>query len=211
MGSVEYISEWLAAIFALIFFYKYRMQPIRLVLLILWIAIIAETAARLWIDAGYTNNHWIYNCYAILFYGLFYKMTYDHIKNSKRKKIVALLSILMLAVIIFRSFTSPFATRFMTHTFNVATAVMVINLMYYAIDLLKSDINFILRERLEAFVFVAYAIFAVSFIPLSPLVFAIWGDFSSSAAQTLSDIQGAILIVMNLILIFGFVWTRKQR
>lgn len=211
MNSAEYISEWLAAIFALIFFYKYKSAPIRTVLLILWIAIIAETAAGLWIDAGHTNNHWIYNCYAILFYGLFYKMIYDHIKDIKRKRIVAVISLVMLLAILIRSLTTPFFTRFMAHTFNVATGVMVVNLMYYAIDLLKSDITFVLRERLDAFVFVAYLLFAVSFIPLSPLVFSIWGEsLSTETSNILNSIQAMILIFMNLILIFGFIWTRKQ-
>lgn len=212
MSYIEYISEWLAAIFALIFFYKYKSKPIRTVLFILWIAILAETGARLWIDIGHANNHWIYNCYAILFYGLFYKMTYDHITNKKGRKAVATLSIIMLLAILFRSLTTPFATRFMSHTFNIATGIMVLNLMYYAIDLLKSNVPFVLRERLEAFVFTAYLLFAVSFIPLSPLVFAIWGKgLSLETGNTLSDIQGVILIFMNLMLIFGFIWTKKQR
>ena len=212
MNGIEFISECMAAIVALLCYHKYKHKPIRTVALLLWVAVIFEAGARLYIIAGNDNNHWIYNCYALLFYGIFYKMVYDHIHNPTRKKIVLTLSVIMFMAIIFRAITTPFLSRFMTHTFNMATIVMALQLMYYAIDLLKSDDRFILKDNLEIFIFGAYLLFAVSFIPLSPLLFGIWLEhfLSQNTIDVLATIQGGILIFTNLILIYGFLWTKKE-
>jgi hypothetical protein len=213
MNELEFISECLAAIGALFCYNKYKHKPIRTVLLLLWIAVIAEAAARLYIIAGNDNNHGIYNCYALLFYGLFYKMVYDHIQDPLRKKIVLILSVAMFLVIAFRAITTPFFSRFMTYVFNLATGVMVLQLMYYAIDLLKSNVRFQFKHNLEMIVFGAYLLFAISFIPLSPLVFGILlSDFLSETSQKLFfTIHGGLLISMNLILISGFLWTKAKK
>jgi hypothetical protein len=181
-----------------------------MVVLLLWITVVAEIAARVYTAVGYDNNHWIYNVYAILFYGLFYKMVYDHIHHPTRKKIVAITAIVMFLAIIFRAITTPFFSLYMVHIFNLATFVMVFHLMYYAIDLLKSDANFRLKNNLEIFIFGGYLLFAVSFIPLAPFIFGIWmPDLSQHYYDLLRDIQGGIVIVMNLTFIYGFVWTRE--
>ena len=205
------IIQCLAAIVASVCYPKYKHKPVRMVLLLLWIAVVAEIAGRVYTAVGFDNNHWIYNVYSLLFYGLFYKMVYDHIQNLTRKKIVATTAIIMFLVIGYRAFTTPFLTRYMVHVFNIATFVMVLHLMYYAIDLLKSNANFKLKHNLEVFIFGGYLLFSVSFIPLAPFIFGIWlPDMSRSIYTLFSDIQGVIIIIMNLIFIYGFLWTKEQ-
>ena len=211
MNWILIIIQCVTAIVALACYPKYKHKPIRMVLLLLWIAVVAETASRVHIAIGFENNHWIYNVYSLLFYGLFYKMVYNHIQSPTRQKIVATTAIIMFLVIGYRAFTTPFLTRYMVHVFSLATLVMVVHLMYYAIDLLKSDVNFKLKHNLEIFVFGGYLLFAVSFIPLAPIVFGVWlSEISTTAYLLLTNIQGAIVIIMNLIFIYGFLWTKEQ-
>ncbi len=99
----------------------------------------------------------------------------------------------------------------MAHTYNISAIVLVVLLMYYAIDRLKSNDRFEPRKNLEIYVFGAYMLFGVSFIPLAPLVFGIWlEELSLTAISTLSTIHGLIVILMNLILIYGFLWVKVQ-
>ncbi len=211
MNWIEFIFECLAMVAALATLYKYKHKPIRIVALILVITVIAESAARWYIAIGYNNNHWIYNLYGFVLYALLYKMVYDHITNSIRKRIVGLLSILMLIAIVIRATTTAVLTTFMAHTYNISAIVLVILLMYYAIDLLKRNDRFEPLKNLEIYVFAAYMLFAVSFIPLAPLVFGIWlEDLSKTTIATLSTIHGVIVILMNLILIYGFLWVKEQ-
>ncbi|MEQ3654568.1 MAG: hypothetical protein ABNH00_01775 [Dokdonia sp.] len=211
MNWIEFTFECLAMVTGLATFYKYKHKPIRIVALILVLTVIAETAARWYIAVGHNNNHWIYNLYAFVLYALLYKMVFDHITNSTRKKIVGILSILMLIAILIRAATTAVITTFMAHTYNISAIVLVVLLMYYAIDRLKSNDRFEPRKNLEIYVFGAYMLFGVSFIPLAPLVFGIWlEELSLTAISTLSTIHGLIVILMNLILIYGFLWVKVQ-
>lgn len=211
MNWIEFTFECLAMIAALLTYHKYKHKPIRVVTLILVLTVIAEAGARWYIALGHDNNHWIYNSYAFILYALLYKMIYDHINNFKRKKIVGALAIVMLIAIVIRAATTPVLTRFMAHTYNISAVVLVILLMYYAIDQLKSDERIEPRKNLEIYVFAAYLLFAVSFIPLAPLVFGIWlEELSRSTISVLSTIHGLIVILMNLILIYGFLWVKEQ-
>ena len=206
-----YISEIIAALVGTLLYYKYNHLPIKTVLLILWIAIITEAMARMY-SHYYHNNHWVYNLYAFLFYILFYKMVYDHIENTTRKRIVKWLSIIMIIAIIIRAFTVPVITHYMSITYNIAMILLVVLLMYYAIDRLKSDAPLKLKNQLELFVFSGYLLFGVSFIPLSPFMVGQMGiEYSRDLTDTLQAVQAISLVFTNIILVFGFIWTDPKK
>lgn len=206
-----YISELLAAIAASIFYYKYKHLPVKMVLLIVWIAVITEGVARIY-SHFYHNNHWVYNLYSFLFYLLFYKMIYDHIKDKTRKRILLALSIAMMGAIIIRAFTVPVITHYMSHAYNIAMLVLILQLMYYAVERLKSDAPLKVKKELELFVFGGYLVFGISFVPLSLFAFGQTGStYSDELHIVLQSIQTFALVTTNLILIIGFIWTRPEK
>jgi len=194
-----------------VFFYKYRHLPVKLILPILWITVIAETCARfpsLRIDG---TNHFIYNCYLLTAYPLLYLIVYRHIKNSIRKKYVGAISIIVVAIMLFRAFTTPLLTEFMVFMFSLSIIGLVIILLYYAVDLLKNNARIILKNKLELFIFSGFMLFGISYIPLSFILTS--EDFlqlSDEAINTLSSIQNSTVILMNLIFILGFIWTNSR-
>lgn len=206
-----YISEIIAALVATFCYFKYKHLPVKIVLLILWIAIITEAGARIY-SYYYHNNHWVYNLYALLFYILFYKMIYDHIEKRKRKNIVKWLSFAMISIIIICAFTTPVITQYMSSIYSIAMLVLIIQLLFYAIDRLKSDAPLKLKNELELFVFVGYLIFGISFIPLAPFMVGQMGtQYSRDMIDTLQAVQTVALVVMNVILVFGFIWTTPKK
>lgn len=169
------------------------------------------TVAKLYTVYVYPNNHWIYNLYTFVFFGLFYKMVYDHIQNSTRKNILAALSLLMMLGLIVRAVTTPVLTHFMDRAFTAGTIVMIFNLMYYAIDLLKNNQKIQLKSNLQFFVFAAYLIFGITFIPLSYFLFGQAGDGYSDRFYTVfRAIHTAAIVGMHGLLIFGFIWTKPK-
>jgi len=208
--SIAYYSEWIAAVTATVCFFKYKHLPIRTILLLLWITVIAESAAIVWIKLGHTSNHWIYNIYAFCFYVIIYKMVYDYIIDVRRKKIVLLLSVLFFIGGTVRFLFIPRATDFLIHVNNAGMLLLVVLLLYYAIDLLKSDRPLNLKKQLELFIFSGYLFFGISFIPLSIFVFGAEESVSKRAISIFSDIQRIIVVIMYLIFTFGFIWTRPQ-
>ncbi|WP_405227174.1 hypothetical protein [Dokdonia sp. Asnod1-B02] len=211
MSTLMYISEIIVALVATIFFSKYKHLPIKTILYILWIAVITESMAKIY-SHYYHNNHWAYNLYAFLFYILFYKMVYYHIENTTRKRIVTWLSTAMIIAIIIRAFTVPVVTHYMSIIYNIAMILLVVLLMYYAIDRLKSDAPLRLKNQLELFVFSGYLLFGVTFIPLSPfMVGQMDFQYSRELLNTLRAIQTFSLVVTNIILVFGFIWTDPKK
>lgn len=205
-----YISEIIAALVATIFFYKYKHLPIKTILYILWIAVITEGMARVY-SHYYHNNHWVYNLYAFLFYTLFYKMIYDHIKNKTRKRLVLVIATIMMTAVIIRGFTVPVITFYMSKTYSIAMVVMVFLLMIYAVERLKSDDSLRVKNELALFVFTAYLVFGISFIPLAPFLTGQM-DFNYSRAMLdiLRGVQTATLLFANALLVFGFIWTKPR-
>ena len=213
MLEPAYIFEWLAALAGLVFFYKYKQFPIKWVLVLVWLTVFVETAAKfqvLFIDG---TNHLIYNCYLITSYPLLYYIIYSHMQHPLRKKIVAGIAIAVTTAMLFRAFTTPFLTTFMVYMFSLAVIGLVAILLLYAIDLLKSNNQITFKNRLELFVFAGYMIFGISYIPLSYVLTSF--EFIQLGPETMSilyGIQNSTVIFMNILFIVGLIWTdpRKQ-
>ncbi len=208
LQNLTLISELMVAIVATLFFYKYKHLPVRIVLVILWLGLFADVGAGLYTKYVFPNNHWVYNLYAFLFLALFYKMIYDHVEDHRRRRVITIISTIMLGLFVFRAATTPVLTRFMEKTFTVGIIVLIINLLYYAIDQLKSDRNLKIKNKLEYFVFAGYLIFSLTFIPLSYFIFGQQGHrYSDNLYETFFTVQKISLLFMNGLLIFGFIWT----
>lgn len=211
MSEITFITEFVAAIVALVFYYKYKHLPIKYTLLVLWLTVIAETCARFPSLRIGGTNHFIHNCYFLTAYPLLYLIIYRHIKNGIRKKYVGAISILVISIMLFRAFTTPFLTEFMAFMFSLSILGLVIILLYYAVDLLKNNTRIILKHKLELFIFSGFMLFGISYIPLSFILTS--EDFlqlSGEAINVLSSIQNSTVILMNVIFIFGFIWTNPR-
>lgn len=211
LSEITYIIEWIAAIIALLYYYKYRYTPIKTVLWILWITVAIEFCARIteWRIEG--TNHFFYNCYILTVFPLLYYTIYRHIKQASRKKAIRIISLLTLVILIIRAFTTPFLTQFMVYMYCLGMLALIINLLFYAIDLLKNNAQIVLKNKLELFIFTGFTLFGISYMPLS---FFMTGadlfDLSLKGYTILQNLQLSIVIVMNMLFIFGFIWTLKQ-
>ena len=208
LQDFAYISEWIAAIAALVFYKKYRHTPIKTILWILWITVIIETCARipaLFIEG---TNHLYYNCYLIIAFPLLYYTVYKHTLASGLQKTIAILSSIAILIMIVRALTTPFTTSFMVYMHSLAMLTLLIILLIYAVDLLKETQPIVLKHRLELFVFTGFLFFGISFIPLS---FFVTGnsfyELSKDALEVLYVLQMILVLLMYFLFVFGFFWT----
>ena len=209
LQELAYISEWIAAIAALIFYKKYKHTPIKTILWILWITVAMESCARIPAIFIQETNHLYYNCYLITVFPLLFYTIYKHTLAPKRKKSSAILSSIAVVIMIVRALNSPFSTAFMIYMHSLAMITLLITLLIYAIDLLKDTEPIVLRYRLELFVFTGFLLFGISYVPLS---FFVTGnsvyELSREALDILYSIQMIIVLFMYLLFVFGFVWSR---
>jgi len=156
------------------------------------------------------TNHLYYNLYILLVFPLLYYIIYRHTIAPHRKKKIVIVSAIALAIIIVRVFTTPFLTHFMVYMYILAMITLVINLLIYAIDLLKTNQPIVLRYRLELFIFCGFLIFGVCYIPISFFMIGLpFFTLSQEATMVLNQIQMPVVILMNTLFIFGLFWTKK--
>lgn len=209
LQDIAYISEWIAAIAALVFYKKYRHTPIKTILWILWITVIIESCARIPAFFIQGTNHLYYNCYLITVFPLLFYTIYTHTLDTTRKKTIAVISSIAVAIIIVRAFTTPFVNSFMVYIHSLAMITLLIILLIYAVDLLKDRQPIVLKHRLELFIFSGFLLFGISFIPLS---FFVTGNgfypLSAQALDVLYTIHMVLVLWMYVLFVFGFIWTR---
>lgn len=210
MLTPYYISEVLAALASSIYFYKYRQTPMWLIMPILWLAVITETVGHLYFEYIYPNNHWIYNIYAFLYYGLFYLIIYWHVKHPKRRKVILYLSIAVMVVFIINCyFTNPI-TKPLTYATIAGTLIMTIHLMFACIEVLKSTKILKLKNSLPFFIFGGYLIIEVALIPISLIRNVDIYSWTDEVYHGVNHLLGAILIIVNALFIFAFSWTQPS-
>jgi len=208
--SPYYLSEVAAAVTATVFFYKYKNSPIWLIMPILWMAVIAETSGVLYVEFVYPNNNWIFNIYGLLFYAVFYKMVYNFVKDPMRRKIIIILSVAVLVVYIINALVTDPLYAALTYGKIAGTVVMVVHLMYAAIESLKSARVFDLKESLPIVVFAGYLLIELTLIPVSLIRNMDLHIWSLDVYNGVNTILGVVLIIANSIFIIGFIWTKPS-
>lgn len=82
--------------------------------------------------------------------------------------------------------------------------------MYAAIEALKGNRVFKLRNSLPLFIFVGYLIIEITLVPVGLIrnvELHVWPD---EVYYGVNKILGTVLVIANSIFIFGFIWTKKQ-
>lgn len=210
LTSLFFISEVLAAIVASICFPKYRGTALWPILPLLWMAVLAETAGVLYGSYVYPNNNWIFNVYAILYYALFYFMIYSFVKNRKRQKIIIVLSAFVGVGYLVNMYTANPIYQPLTYAKTFATVILVLHLMYAAIEVLKSDVILNIRNSLPFFIFSGYLLIEITLIPVGlirNMEIKLW---PVEVYKAVNLILQCVIIIANCYFIFGFLWTNKQ-
>jgi hypothetical protein len=178
---------------------------------ILWMAVLAETSGILYYDLVYPNNHWIFNLYSFLYYIVFYSMIYGFVQNKKRQHIIIALSgVVLLAYIANSIYTDPIHQP-LTYADTIATIVMVLHLMYAAIEVLKSNTVFTIRNSLPFFIFSGYILIEIALIPIGVIRNADIHLWPIEVYRAVNKVLGVVIIIANCYFIFGFLWTRSRR
>ncbi len=208
--SPFFISEVLAALCASIFFNKYKNTAVWLIMPILWMAVIAESSGVLYYVYVYPNNSWIFNLYDLIFYLLFYLMIYNFVLDEKRKKIIKSLSALVLLAFVINTLLVNPIYKALTYASILDTIILVIQLMYAAIEALKSQYIFSPKQSLPLFIFGSYLIIELALIPISLIRNMDLHIWSNEVYYGVNTILGYVLLIANAVFIFGFIWTKPS-
>ncbi len=199
-------SEYIAAIFAAIYFYKYRNSKLKLLLIIMWYIPINEVLGQ-YLFARTETGYLLYNLYRIIVPASFVYLIGTQISDSLRKKIVfALSAFCFLTFLISIYFSNPLK-QFSRTTFTIFTSAVLISLLIYFIELLNSDKVLNMSKNLFLWIALGFLIFFISFpVILLAREFVSDGD---KIHRSLNYIQFTVSILSYLTIAFGFYYGNK--
>lgn len=190
---------------------KYKHTPLILAPVILWLSCLSELVGFLYGTYITYDNGWIYNTTDILFYGLFYLMMYRYLANSGLKKMAILLALGALAFYLIRFFTVPSMNVRLSTAHCIAVFVLIIFCALYLAQLIRSDRSIHIRQHPEFFFIGGFLIINLVYAPIYVASDLNLRIFSESFYTYVSSIHSYVYMAVNLLFIFGFIWTKKAR
>ena len=216
--SIKY-AELIAAIFGVVFYYKFKHTPLKYFLYILWYITISEFfAGFIWshkIDfflyndnKGLAYNFWIYNLLYFVFFNVVFYIYYNYIKTAKYRLLILTFIIGYIIISIINwSFLQNFGSETSVLPYILGSFFLIICVIFYFIELLKSDKIVQFHKLLLFWISVGLLLYHAGTIP-----FTIKSNsyIHMPNIDNLYYINHILAIVMYLIFIFGFVWSKKE-
>ena len=215
-NSIKYV-ELIAALAGTFYYFKYQHTAVKFLLPILWIITITEFAGLFLINNNfliYTDaqgskyNLWIANLLYVIYYPSLLYIYFKEINNSAFKVCIQFFTIgYLLVSAINWIFIQNFMTEWSELPFIVGSLALIITVVFYFVELLKSDKIIIFHRTLLFWVSIALLLFHAGTIPFS---IKINGYAHIPGTHHLFLILYVLAILMYLIIAFGFIWSRKE-
>ncbi|WP_299768694.1 hypothetical protein [uncultured Dokdonia sp.] len=214
LDNLQFTSLFITAIIATFYFYKYKHTELKLFLFLFWYIAINEIIAVKYWEHYNTTNKFFYNILDITQFSIIIWVLMKSINDPKglRQKI---LKILLYSLWLFYAinilFENPINTS-LDYAFIYGAIITVISIMYYLIDLIKSTRISKIKKDLLLWINIGFLIFNISY----PIIIATQKFYDPSDIDNrLHEIQlpavlYTIIIISNLVIIFGFIWSEKR-
>ena len=210
-------SELLAAIIGTIYFYKYKHTHLKYFLYILWHIVLTEFTG--WYSSHYdvlgffdeTGRHynlWMYN---LMYFIYFPVILWMYSKSIKRLVFVKWIKLFILFYVLISIINWLFIQDFRYEWSELpdvaGTLFLAISIIFYFIELLKSDKIITYHKKLLFWISVGLLIFHTGTLPFT---IKITGYALLDGIHNLFLIVWILAIIMYLLFAFGFIWSDKE-
>jgi len=209
--------ELVAAITGTIFFYKYKHTCLKYFLYLLWYITFTEFfvgfAKRneflIYIDdSGQLYNNWFYNLLYFILFITMYLIYLKLIKNSTYKLWIKIFIISYIIISIINwSIIQNFVLDASVLPYIIGSLFLIISVIFYFIELLKSDKILVFHKQLLFWISVGLLLFHTGTIPFS---IEYNGYALIPGVHKLFLIISILSHIMYLIFTFGFIWSKKE-
>lgn len=202
--------EILAAILGTYFFYKYRDSGLRLWIILLYLAPAVEFIGSWYSNTISYNNHIIFNIYDILSTVILFKLLYHLTLDTQRKRWILILGCSSVLLFFINGTYASIITDFLLTYKAFGTAILIIAIAIYLIDMLKRNTVVVFQQNLGFIVFTGYLIFNIAYLPIYFTYQYIMTLDSQGGLifSTLHGVQMSVVILINLLFIFGLFWSK---
>ncbi|WP_298353665.1 hypothetical protein [uncultured Dokdonia sp.] len=205
--NIGFISEFMAAISATVFFYKYKHTKLVWLLPLLWYIPINEILCQK-VFGPSTTGYILYNIYRIIVPLSLLLIISSQLKgkNSKSFTLVVIL-LFTVGVVLDFAFTS-FTTEFLNHSLTFSSILIVVMLLRYFVEELKSDNVLMLKKNLFLWVSFGFLTFHIAY-PVIVLAEQYLINGNNTLRKSLFQIHLVIIIISYLFIAFAFYWSNK--
>ena len=211
MGTLEilfYITEFIAAITATIYFYKYKNDPVlKWMLPYLWYVAINEIVGyyvvlvKGWLTYELVN---IYSTITVLF---MLWIVHQTVKKKKEKLVVKSLAVIFSTVFLYDLISKGLGLSWPLSDLS-GSIVAVTGFCIYCVHLFSTDDKITLVRDLMTYIVLGFTIFFVA-SPIIILTIDIY-EYNYALVLQLKNLLFIIIILMYLIFSFGFIWSEKR-
>ena len=213
------VTELLATVMGTVYFYKYKNTYLKYFLYLLWYITITELfnwyidenhlTYFLYKDAkGKEYNYWPINILDtisfLVYYYIYFKSVIDRKYKSMIKKFAVFYIILSL---INWLFIQNFFTELQSYLFIVGAFFLILSILFYFIELLKSEMILVFHKNLLFWISIGLLMYYAGNVPFA-------AEFNGYALipgiHNLFLITYILAIAMYLIFTFGFIWSKKE-
>ena len=205
--NIGFISEFIAAISATIFFYKYKHTELLWLLPLLWYIPINEILCQK-VFGPSSTGYILYNIYRIIvpLSLLLIISSQLKVKNSKYFAVVVI-ALFALGVVLDLTFTSV-TTEFLNHSLTFSSILIVIMLLRYFVEELQSDNVLMLKKNLFLWVSFGFLTFHIAY-PVIVLAEQYLINGNNELRINLYKIHLLVIITSYLFIAFAFYWSNK--
>ena len=216
ISDIVIYSELLSAIVGSIYYYKYKHTVLKYFLFLLWYISITELVG--WYGSvndtfgfhkdGVVYRTWLYNLLRVITLSSLFYIYFKYLKNNLFKKWVKLFIIIYASLSIFNwilwqnfLFERSEAPRI------VGTVFLIITILFYFIELLRSEKIIVFHRMLLFWISVGLLLFYSGTVPF---VLKWNGYMLIPGIHKLFLIVYVLAIIMYLTFTFGFIWSKKE-
>jgi len=203
------VLEFLAAITATVYFYKYKHTILKWLLPLFWYIALNERIARLYWEYTEKSNNIFYNIFDFIYFTLLIWIIQRIVSSKKRKKKVKFLLVgYCISFLVNATLTNPLID-YLKYSYTAGSIILVVAVLFYLIDLLLSEQVSKIQKDLFLWICIGLLIFNISYPVIISAQF-LYGEDSGKFESSLRILQGVIIHITYLIIAFGFIWSEKK-
>jgi len=217
-NSIKY-TELVSATVGTIYLYKYQNTHLKYFIILLWYITISEflgwyvieynVSSLIYIDEnGWKYNSWIYNLLRFVTFNTLFFIYYKSLISKTFQKWIKIFAIIYFIIVIINwSFIQNFINEKSEFPRIVGSILLIVTIIFYFIELLKSEKIIIFHKLLLFWISVGLLLFYAGTIPF---ILKYNGYALIPGIHKLFLIVYILAILMYLIFTFGFIWSKKE-
>jgi uncharacterized membrane protein YfcA len=200
--------QLITAIAGSLCYYKYKDTFLKYFLFLLWYIVFNDFFAKMYRLNISAYDVFFYNIFQIISFSFYLLLFKKAIKSPSHKKTISILLFAYYFCYFINLFVEDFFTSYFTNTFIIGGTMIIISILIYFFELLKSNKIIQINKMLLCWISIGLLFFILPNIPFN---IAQKYDTDSPIISYNYTVYFSLLFIYNIILITGFFSSDKKQ